>query len=1404
NTVVTRLTSTGDYDKTFGNGGSFTLNAAFDQDGTSVLAQPDGKVVVVTSITDSEKSGVKISRFDAAGVRDVSFGTGGDTFIGTTAHFYPVSMVGFASGKIMLSGSDGRANVTLMRLNPNGIPDSTFGTAGLLEQAMTNAAGEIIPLPNDVFYLAGRFSPSSSSLSMQALLAKFTSSGTLDKSFANGVGFYQGPLGTSFASAEIQQDGKIVASGGIGNYLATRFLTSGVVDKTFGSNGSVSTDIQNFDVAIASALAPDDRLIVAGATDNSFEGALVRYTNDGWVIQRPAGLLEVTVPSSDLLTIQGVSNGLNLELADLGVPFASYHFAPGVTHVAVKASGLNSTSLLLSGVSSQWPGVVEAATGSTVNIFGGSGDDSIVVSDTELTMAATTVKYNQPNGIFLSTFGGSDSITELPGQGKIRRIESGTGNDSIIINALANTTTLDIDSGSGNDSVALSAQTAVHQLEGNIGTDKLIIVGSATADALVVKRDSITGGAAYVYSGFESLQLDAMGGDDVITVAADAVLPLLINGGDGTDTLDASAAAIAVAIDGGPGNDSVRGGNMPDTLQGGAGNDVFNVVGGGTDVVDGGSDNDLATSDPADQLVNVESNHSGMITGVVFNDLNGSQVQDAGELAVAGRTVYLDRDGNGHRDQGEEFSVTDSKGAYSFAGIGAGQLLVRQELPPGWVQTLPAAGAALALVMSNNSTVISNQLLGSRLAPVEPPQTSFGGTPIAITAGATIVIQVENFDLGGEGLAYHDSETANLGGKYRLTEGVDIETAGTGATGANVGYANAGEWLEYSINVIDGGSYTLSFNVASAADNGKFHLEVDGVNATGLLAMPNTGGWQSWKTVSKSGINLSAGQHVLRLAMDTNGSNGYAGNFDAFTLTGNPPLPTPGQQTPFGSVINVTQSASSTIEAEDFDNGGEGVAFHDVDATNNGGVYRAGLAVDQQGVSNDTGGYNVGWTAAGEWLEYTVNVESGTYDLAFRVASPGNGGTFHLEVDGLDVTGSITVPNTGGWQNWTTVTKSNVSLGAGTRILRLAMDANGSAGAVGNFNYLKVAPVVAPPPPGSQTPYKGVAFSITDTAATTIEIEDYDLGGEGVAYHDTGSSNQGGQYRTADGVDVEAVNGDTGAYNVGWASAGEWLEYSVDVAKAASYTADFRVASNGGGGTFHLEVDGVNVTGPMTVPNTSGWQNWTTITKSGINLPAGQHVLRLAMESVGATGAVGNFNSMKISGGAITPTPSGSTPFSVTPVSVNTGSIAIIQAEEFDNGGEGVAYHDLDNTNQGGKFRSTGVDIESVSGDSGSFNIGYARAGEWLKYSVNVLTGGTYTLDFRLASAASGGKFHLEVDGSDVTGQLALNSTGGWQSWQTISKSGVSLTAGQHVLRLVMDADSSSGYVGNFNYLSLR
>lgn len=137
-------------------------------------------------------------------------------------------------------------------------------------------------------------------------------------------------------------------------------------------------------------------------------------------------------------------------------------------------------------------------------------------------------------------------------------------------------------------------------------------------------------------------------------------------------------------------------------------------------------------------------------------------------------------------------------------------------------------------------------------------QSPYAGSAIAIPG----TIEAENFDKGGENVAYHDVETANQGGQYRTSEGVDIEVCSEG--GYNVGWTAAGEWMEYTINVTTTGNYNIDCRVASAV-GGSFSIAVNNVDKTGTINVPNTGAWQTWQTVSKTGVSLNSGTQILRI-----------------------------------------------------------------------------------------------------------------------------------------------------------------------------------------------------------------------------------------------------------------------------------------------------------------------------------------------------------------------------------------------------------------------------------------------------------------------------------------------------------------------------------------------------------
>ena len=506
------------------------------------------------------------------------------------------------------------------------------------------------------------------------------------------------------------------------------------------------------------------------------------------------------------------------------------------------------------------------------------------------------------------------------------------------------------------------------------------------------------------------------------------------------------------------------------------------------------------------------------------------------------------------------------------------------------------------------------------------------------------------------------------------------------------------------------------------------------------------------------------------VARNANGAT--TGPVWSFTTAAAPPPPPPpsAPALPYGST---PAAIPGTIQAETFDTGGEGVAYHDATPGNTGGAFRQ-TDVDIEPVSG--GGFDVGWIGAGEWLQYTVNVAAaGNYTVQFVVASSGPGGTFHLEANGIDVTGAMTVPDTGGWQNWRSIS-STITLAAGPQPMRLVFDSAIGSGAVGNVDAIQVTAQTGgppPPPPPSPTtaPYGGTPAAVPGT----IQAEAFDSGSEGAAYHDATPGNTGGAFRQTD-VDIEPASG--GGYDVGWVAAGEWLQYTVNVAAAGSYTAQFTVASSGPGGTFHLEANGANVTGAMTIPDTGGWQNWQRISRT-VTLAAGTQPLRLVFDTTDGSGAVGNVDAIQLTSATVTAPP---------PTAAFGGTTTQlpgrVEAENFDTGGEGAAYHDTTAGNTGGAYRSTDVDIESCI--EGGYNVGWIAGGEWLTYTVNIATAGTYSVQLRVASPG-GAALHVGFNASsNVSASVAVPATGGWQAWTTVTVP-VRLAAGVQQLRLQFD-----------------
>lgn len=166
---------------------------------------------------------------------------------------------------------------------------------------------------------------------------------------------------------------------------------------------------------------------------------------------------------------------------------------------------------------------------------------------------------------------------------------------------------------------------------------------------------------------------------------------------------------------------------------------------------------------------------------------------------------------------------------------------------------------------------------------------------------------------------------------------------------------------------------------------------------------------------------------------------------------------------PFGGTA---RAVPGTIQAEDFDTGGEGCAYSDTTTANQGNAYRTSEAVDIQATTDTGGGFNIGFVQAGEYLNYTVNVTTaGNYKLELRVSSTATGKTVDVFAGSTLIANDLAVPNTGNFQTFATVSVPSVSLGAGTQVLKVVFNQ-----ASQNLNWIKLSALA------SCTPETDAAF----------------------------------------------------------------------------------------------------------------------------------------------------------------------------------------------------------------------------------------------------------------------------------------------------------------------------------------
>jgi len=190
-----------------------------------------------------------------------------------------------------------------------------------------------------------------------------------------------------------------------------------------------------------------------------------------------------------------------------------------------------------------------------------------------------------------------------------------------------------------------------------------------------------------------------------------------------------------------------------------------------------------------------------------------------------------------------------------------------------WQSVYEGAYSLTAKAKDNTGLVVSSESVDITVGQGYS-HSPYLGRPVMLPG----VIEMENYDLGGEGIAYHDSDPSinqgnQYGNYYRMDEGVDLQPTTDAGGGHNLGWAANGEWVKYYIEVSQSGYYKLTSRVASPNSNGVFRIDVDGIDKTGNIAVPLTGDWQNWTNLFNDNIYLEEGVHILTFHVVNSGFN---------------------------------------------------------------------------------------------------------------------------------------------------------------------------------------------------------------------------------------------------------------------------------------------------------------------------------------------------------------------------------------------------------------------------------------------------------------------------------------------------------------------------------------------------
>jgi hypothetical protein len=630
------------------------------------------------------------------------------------------------------------------------------------------------------------------------------------------------------------------------------------------------------------------------------------------------------------------------------------------------------------------------------------------------------------------------------------------------------------------------------------------------------------------------------------------------------------------------------------------------------------------------------------------------------------------------------------------------------------------------------------------------------------------VIETENFDKGGQGNAYNDSDPLiNNGGQYRTNEGVDIQTSSDLYSGYNVGWINSGEWLEYLVNIKITSIYTFISRIAASTDGNQFHIEVDGKDKTGIITVNNTGGIQTYIDFSKD-ISIMSGLHVIRLVFDK--SNG---GFNVNKITVSKKI-----------LLSVDKNGLLLKN---------GIPYRAI------GVNFAEAVMRLLDDPNDTT-VDEGFKILAQHNIPFVRLPGASWNSANMALYSSNPTQYFLKLDKLftiaekysiGIIFSVFFPDwpsgTNGerglavWDDTKSATHKLIATYIKDLVTRYKLSPALLVWEWGNEENL-----VCELPnasdfgqiPSDQYSYPMMRKVYTDFGNLVRTYDTNHLLNSGEATPPNNAWHRMTEKSwTLDNTDqfMQIIKDDTPdplsfvsihAYTDDFDSTR--FPYAVQAANDISkplLVGEFGVS---GSRSQSQELEFANQIAILKKENVGMAALWEFDVQEN---PRPEWVIYPGNDRWYMIDSISKYNYRY----------SPEATFTDMPITIP----GTIEAENYNKGGEGISYHDIDSINSGGKYRTDGVDIDNKP--SGGYSIGWTAQGEWLEYSIVVQESAMYKWLFTCSSVNGGGIIQLFIDDNQIQTKVLLPKTNDWNIFKDFELDSVSLPAGLHILKVYIE-----------------